>query len=177
MKPPNTPTPNAQHFDDALRLFLDARLDLTMLPSAETPEEEEEQTRLIDKLTAAENFVLQQKAPDLRSVLAKLEVATCDGRDMLPDDVDSIVHDLMRLGELDRSPTFQPTVWLERFERAGGTTMLLKRGDDVRPVTGCPLDAVSALGMLQDLKHHERLALREHLLKVLDPADHGLEEA
>ncbi|USA39604.1 hypothetical protein NCF86_00115 [Pelagerythrobacter marinus] len=173
----NTPSVETHDFYDALDLYLEADLALALQPEAKTDDAQRKVDRLVESLCAAEAAVFEQPAPDLRAVLAKLEVAGAEGRFVKSAEIECIRRDLLRVGRFNQSPTFLPAKWLTLFKRAGGTVALTERDGTVKPVTGCPLDSHVAVQMLRDLTPQERDALRAYLLCELDPADYGLEAA
>jgi hypothetical protein len=165
-----------EHFDSALALYMGARRNLILDHQAETDDDERERVtdQLIDAITAAEDFVMGYEAPDWRAVLAKLEIATYGARHPATGHMEAVKGDIMRLASLDRSPTFLPLEWLDGFERAGGRTSLVQQEEGRVAVLSAPTSSARANRMLRDLEDHERAAIGEHLLRYLDPADHGL---
>ena len=153
---------SAQHFADCLALYQQVKTDLILTHI----EEEEESERLAELLTAAEDYVMAHGAPDLRGVLAKLEIATIDGRAGEAGWMDSIKSDIMRLGGIDRSPSFLPLEWLDCFERAGGST---SRAPDNSVRLSFSPGSDRAAFMLAELKDHERAAIGDHLEARLPP--------
>ncbi|MFU8778283.1 MAG: hypothetical protein ACNA7M_11510 [Roseovarius sp.] len=113
----------AAHFADALRLYRHSRRELETYPLAETDEEEAEETLRCDAFCAAEEHLLNTDAPDLAAVIAKLEAAGRDAQPIQPQYVGPIIKDLMRIAGLAESPTFDPFLWINQFERAGGRIM------------------------------------------------------
>lgn len=110
----------ARHFADALALYRHSRRELEAFPLAETDEKEAEETLLCDAFCAAEERLLMTDAPDLAAVVAKLEAAGRDAQPVHPHHVRTIISDLMRIAGLTDSPTFDPFLWINQFERAGG---------------------------------------------------------
>ena len=168
---------DAHHFDDALSLYKSARMSLTTFPPAETDAEEDDLEQLADALSAAEDYIFAHKAPDLTAVLAKFEIATFDGRVMEPAWSESIRADLIRLGRIERSPTFIALDWLVHFEQLGGRTALRNINGEIQAVLECPAGPSGAANRVASLRPHERAAVDEHLRQVLAPADYGLEAA
>lgn len=174
-----TSTRNAQHFAEALALFKTARRAVYSNPPAATEEEEQYLAELVDAEDAATDYLMSHAAPDLAAVLAKIEIVAANpnianARDWLA----GIAADVMVIGGLDRSPTFDPFVWLCQFETRGGKTALVDLEGVRHASLSIPLgetpplrNAREALGALAP---HERAALDEYLLGALSPADYGL---
>lgn len=145
----------AAHFADALRLYRHTRRELEMHPLAETDEEEAEETLLCDAFCAAEEHLLHTDAPDLSAVVAKLEAAGRDAQPIQPHYVENIIADLMRLAGLAESPTFDPFLWINEFERAGGKIM----GDQYLCMA---VENLRAGKMVRELKPYEREAIKAY---------------
>ncbi len=147
----------AHHFNDALRLYRDAHREMAVWSPAEDDDDESE--RKADALTAAEDYLLAHNAPDWRALLAKIEVASLDGRLIGHKSMDDIKADIMRLAGIDRSPTFDPFIWANEFEYRGGS--INRKGD--KAVLSCSIDNSFANRMMRKLKPHEREALADYL--------------
>ena len=149
----------AHHFADALKLYMQARRELAVAPF-----DDDDDSRLCDALSAAEEYVKGHAAPDFAGLLAKFEIATRDNRISDQPWIDSIHADFMRLANLTRSPTFDPVEWMRDFKFRGGAASGKLDG---KVWLGCPLEKDQARKMLHDLTDHERDALAEHLRQTL----------
>lgn len=145
----------ATHFADALRLYRHTRRELEIHPLAETDEEEAEETLLCDAFCAAEEHLLHTDAPDLAAVIAKLEAAGRDAQPIQPHYVENIIADLMRLSGLAESPTFDPFLWINQFERAGGRIM-------ADQYLCAAVGNLRAGRMLAELRPYERAAIEAY---------------
>lgn len=145
----------ATHFADALRLYRHSRRELETYPVAETDEEEAEETLRCDAFCAAEEHLLQTDAPDLAAVVAKLEAAGRDAQPIQPQYVHAIIADLMRIAGLTESPTFDPSLWINQFERAGGRIM----ADQYLCAAAGNLRAAR---LLAELRPYERAAIEDY---------------
>ncbi|TSB03981.1 hypothetical protein [Sphingorhabdus contaminans] len=74
-----------------------------------------------DRLAYIEQRMWRTSAPDLRSVLVKMEIASIDCDMPPPEAIASIVGDLRRLSGETVSPIFQPDLWLTEWENNGGS--------------------------------------------------------
>ena len=144
----------ARHFADALKLYRHAAREMEIFPIADNAEDEAEENRLCDAFCAAEEHLIATEAPDLAGVLAKIEVLSKDGQNVTPDNLAPIIADLVRLGGITASPTFDPFLWLNRFESRGGKV----NGDQL----SCAADNTSAMAMLARLRPYEREAIAAH---------------
>lgn len=162
-----------RQFQAALDHLREAHIELIV----ECHDDDAETDRQTDVLTFAEDAVLALDAPDMAGLLAKFEIATFDNRTLQVEWIESIRRDLMRLGNLDRSPTFLPLGWLHQFETRGGN-VLRYRGD---VWLGHPLDNERAGKMLRGLKGYQQAAIKDHLkdadLDTWQPAPFGQEKA
>ena len=142
----------AKSFATAITLYRNARWEFETSPLAETDEEERKEALLCEAFTAAERNLLELDAHDIASVVAKLEVACRDGQLIEPRHARAIIDDLMRIGGLSESAIFDPSIWLQQFEGAGGKIM----ADDW---FCAPMDNRRALNMIHELRPYERDAV------------------
>jgi len=145
----------ANHFGDALRLYRHSRRELETYPLAETDEEEAEETLRCDALCAAEEHLLHTAAPDIAAVVAKLEVAGRDAQPIQPQYVSAVIQDLIRIAGLSESPAFDPFLWINQFERAGGKIM-------AEQYLSAAVGNRRAGRMLAELMPHERAAIEAY---------------
>jgi len=129
------------------------------------------------------DYLMGHAAPCLAGVLAKIEVTAANAdtdaatvREWLA----SAAVDLMRLAQIDSSPTFDPFIWMCDFERRGGSTGLIEKDGRRLTTLSLPLEEslplANARDALNSLASHERAALDEYLREILRPADFGLVE-
>ena len=78
----------------------------------------------IDRLCLIERQIWQTPAPDLRAVLAKVEIATRDKNIPPPQATASIIADLRRFSGETVSPLFQPDLWLAQWEKNNGSYLV-----------------------------------------------------
>jgi hypothetical protein len=131
-------------------------------------DDDTESDRLLNIVSAVEEAIIARPAPDFEGVLAKLEIGTTAGRDLPSEWAEVIRDDLMLLANISQSPTFLPLAWLTDFETSGGKATLSGSGDAVDPVFNCPADNERTRQMIGDLKHHEAMAIAQHLRGMHD---------
>lgn len=155
---PSAHTPSkheVERFERLLANYNRAQIELTDCDE----NDEDESDRLVDIQTGFENAIFSLQAVNLKAVLTKLEIILSNCGYVQAEDLHGIIDDVMRLGGIDRSPTFQPHVWLYYFRKWGGQACQ----QDGKVVLGCPADATSALARLNDLTDYERAAVIDYL--------------
>ena len=144
-----------ERFERLLSHYNRAQIDLINYDE----DDEEGSDRLVDIQTGFEEAIFAYPAPNMKALLAKVEILMSNGMHIDPDNMQGIVDDIMALGGIERSPTFQPHAWLYYFQQRGGQVYR----HEGRPMLACPAEAASALARLNDLTDYQREAVIDHL--------------